>query len=100
MSAVSQNWAEYGPSHMSSLRKMIVDMAFEQPLVILIKLADRLHNMRTVRFASAASRGMVCQVTYAHCGSIGPRCEYASEIVCLIASYVGGWLDFVFAESV
>mmetsp|Transcript_2426 Transcript_2426/g.6180 ORF Transcript_2426/g.6180 Transcript_2426/m.6180 type:complete len:1385 (-) Transcript_2426:794-4948(-) len=43
-----KGWAEYSPQHFKSLRKMIVDMVFEEPLVILIKLADRLHNMRTV----------------------------------------------------
>ena len=36
----------YSDKDLSDVRKMIMFLAFEQPLVILIKLADRLHNMR------------------------------------------------------
>ena len=36
----------YSDKDFSDVRKMIMFLAFEQPLVILIKLADRLHNMR------------------------------------------------------
>lgn len=43
-----QGWTDYTPEHFRALRKMIVDLAFAEPLVILIKLADRLHNMRSV----------------------------------------------------
>eukprot|EP00798_Chlamydomonas_sp_ICE-L_P016192 gene16192-22355_t len=38
-----KGWASYNESHFKALRKMIMDMVLEEPL-----LADRLHNMRTV----------------------------------------------------
>ena len=36
----------YNANDWTNVRRMILGMAFESPLVILIKLADRLHNMR------------------------------------------------------
>ena len=41
-----QGWAMYNANDWTNVRRMILGMAFESPLVILIKLADRLHNMR------------------------------------------------------
>ncbi|GFR50313.1 hypothetical protein Agub_g12507, partial [Astrephomene gubernaculifera] len=43
-----QGWSQTSPDHQRRLRRLIVDLAFEEPLVVLVKLADRLHNMRTV----------------------------------------------------
>ena len=43
-----QGFTDYTPDQFRQLRKMIIDLSFEEPLVILIKLADRLHNMRSV----------------------------------------------------
>ena len=45
-----------------SIRKMILAMA-DDIRVILIKLADRLHNMRTLRFHSEAKRKKIAQET-------------------------------------
>ena len=42
----TQGWAMYNANDWTNVRRMILGMAFESPLVILIKLADRLHNMR------------------------------------------------------
>ena len=50
------------PLHAESLRKMLVAMA-EDIRVVLIKLADRLHNMRTLRALPASRRRAIAQET-------------------------------------
>jgi len=49
-------------SHAASLRKMLVAMA-EDVRVVLIKLADRLHNMRTLRAHPPERRRLIAQET-------------------------------------
>ncbi|GIL88625.1 hypothetical protein Vretimale_17232 [Volvox reticuliferus] len=58
-----QGWAQYSPDHFKQLRKLIVDLAFEEPLVILVKLADRLHNMRTVYVLAPEKQRSVAEET-------------------------------------
>ncbi|KAG1681598.1 hypothetical protein FOA52_014106 [Chlamydomonas sp. UWO 241] len=58
-----KGWAQYTPEHFRMLRKMIVDLSFEEPLVILIKLADRLHNMRSVYVLKAEKQRSVSEET-------------------------------------
>ncbi len=54
--------ARNGPARAASVRKMLVSMA-EDVRVVLIKLADRLHNMRTLRALSPERRAAIAQET-------------------------------------
>ncbi|GAX73519.1 hypothetical protein CEUSTIGMA_g971.t1 [Chlamydomonas eustigma] len=58
-----QGWAEYSPEDFRAVRKMIMVLAFEKPLVILIKLADRLHNMRSVHILRPEKQVSVAEET-------------------------------------
>lgn len=67
--------ADYSQEHLKQLKKMIVDMVFEEPLVILIKLADRLHNMRTVYVLAPEKQRAVAEETM--------------QVWCSMAEYLG-----------
>ena len=54
--------AQQAREHAESLRKLLLAMA-EDIRVILIKLADRLHNMRTLRHLNEASRRRIARET-------------------------------------
>ncbi|KAI3831811.1 hypothetical protein MKX03_002933 [Papaver bracteatum] len=65
-----------GPGEANSLRVMLLGMV-DDPRVVLIKLADRLHNMRTIHALSSPKAQAVAQETLA--------------VWCSLASRLGVW---------
>eukprot|EP00775_Hariotina_reticulata_P012549 gene12547-12682_t len=57
--------ASYWAAQWSRLKRMMFEAVVEEPLVILVKLADRLHNMRTVFVLHPAKQQAVAEETLA-----------------------------------
>jgi hypothetical protein len=57
--------ASYWQSQWQRLKRMMFEAVVEEPLVILVKLADRLHNMRTVYALAPAKQQAVAEETLA-----------------------------------
>lgn len=55
----------YWQCQWSRLKRMMFEAVVEEPLVILVKLADRLHNMRTVYALSPDKQQAVAEETLA-----------------------------------
>ncbi|XP_026426603.1 uncharacterized protein LOC113322676 isoform X1 [Papaver somniferum] len=70
------NQGVLGPGEANSLRVMLLGMV-DDPRVVLIKLADRLHNMRTIHALSSPKAQAVAQETLA--------------VWCSLASRLGVW---------
>ncbi|XP_010243108.1 PREDICTED: uncharacterized protein LOC104587265 isoform X2 [Nelumbo nucifera] len=66
----------FGPEEVNNLRVMLLGMV-DDPRVVLIKLADRLHNMRTIYALSSPKAQAVAQETLA--------------VWCSLASRLGVW---------
>lgn len=67
--AAAQGVVSVEPSYWQSqwlrLKRMMFEAVVEEPLVILVKLADRLHNMRTVYALHPAKQQAVAEETLA-----------------------------------
>ncbi|KAF6260029.1 hypothetical protein COO60DRAFT_940116 [Scenedesmus sp. NREL 46B-D3] len=57
--------ASYWQSQWQRLKRMMFEAVVEEPLVILVKLADRLHNMRTVYALAPAKQQAIAEETLA-----------------------------------
>jgi hypothetical protein len=81
--------ASYWQSQWQRLKRMMFEAVVEEPLVILVKLADRLHNMRTVYALAPAKQQAVAEETLAVWCSMAGSLGWHGLKVCLLFWFVG-----------
>ncbi len=74
--------ADFWASQWTRLKRMMFEAVVEEPLVVLVKLADRLHNMRTVYALPPAKQVAVAEETLAVWCSMAASLGWHSLKVC------------------